>query len=278
MAMQSSPEVLNPGMKKLLREKGEADKEVDGHGHDCFDPVERIIKGFIHFKTSKFDKYPECFSELAKGQHPKFLVFACSDSRVSPSHVLDFQPGEAFMARNIANMVPAFNQLRYSCVGATIEYAVANLQVENVLVIGHSRCGGIKRLMSLPDDGSNYYDFIDDWVRIGLPAKAKVKREHPDLSFEQQTALCERESVNLSLVNLLTYPYVQRAVQDGTLALRGGYYDFVNGKFELWELKTDITPPILSSSIFSSCTSALLNPAFARLLHFQQLPSLQFQH
>ncbi|KAK9198035.1 hypothetical protein WN944_013218 [Citrus x changshan-huyou] len=255
MAMQSSPEVLNPEMKKLLREKGEADKEVDGHGHDCFDPVERIIKGFIHFKTSKFDKYPECFSELAKGQHPKFLVFACSDSRVSPSHVLDFQPGEAFMARNIANMVPAFNQfddivdfaaqLRYSCVGATIEYAVANLQVENVLVIGHSRCGGIKRLMSLPDDGSNYYDFIDDWVRIGLPAKAKVKREHPDLSFEQQTALCERESVNLSLVNLLTYPYVQRAVQDGTLALRGGYYDFVNGKFELWELKTDITPPIV---------------------------------
>ncbi|KAK9203121.1 hypothetical protein WN943_013375 [Citrus x changshan-huyou] len=245
MAMQSSPEVLNPGMKKLLREKGEADKEVDGHGHDCFDPVERIIKGFIHFKTTKFDKYPECFSELAKGQHPKFLVFACSDSRVSPSHVLDFQPGEAFMARNIANMVPAFNQfddivdfaaqLRYSCVGATIEYAVANLQVENVLVIGHSHCGGIKRLI----------DFIDDWVKIGLPAKAKVKREHPNLSFEQQTAICERESVNFSLVNLLTYPYVQRAVQDGTLALRGGYYDFVNGKFELWELKTDITPPIV---------------------------------
>ncbi|KAH9720192.1 Beta carbonic anhydrase 2 [Citrus sinensis] len=200
-------------------------------------------------------KYPECFSELAKGQHPKFLVFACSDSRVSPSHVLDFQPGEAFMARNIANMVPAFNQfddivdfaaqLRYSCVGAIIEYAVANLQVENVLVIGHSHCGGIKRLMSLPDDGSNYYDFIDDWVKIGLPAKAKVKREHPNLSFEQQTAICERESVNFSLVNLLTYPYVQRAVQDGTLALRGGYYDFVNGKFELWELKTDITPPIV---------------------------------
>ncbi|KAJ4712328.1 Carbonic anhydrase [Melia azedarach] len=235
MAKQSS-ELPITGMKKLLRENEDED--------NAFDAVERIKRGFIHFKTCQFDKYPECFQELAKAQHPKFLVFACSDSRVSPSHVLDFHLGEAFMVRNIANLVPAFNQLRYSGVGATIEYAVANLQVENILVIGHSRCGGIERLMYLPDDGSTYYDFIDDWVKIGLPAKAKVRKEHPNLPVEEQIPICERESVNFSLVNLLTYPYVRKAVADGTLALRGGYYDFVHGNFELWELKTEITPSI----------------------------------
>ncbi|KAE8686581.1 Carbonic anhydrase [Hibiscus syriacus] len=83
-----------------------------------------------------------------------FLVFACSDSRVCPSHVLDFQPGEAFMVRNIANMVPPYDKKKHSGVGAAIEYAVLHLKVENIVVIGHSCCGGIKGLMSIPDDGT----------------------------------------------------------------------------------------------------------------------------
>ncbi|KAJ0105053.1 hypothetical protein Patl1_18028 [Pistacia atlantica] len=252
MAKQYTEELIS-GLKKHLSDKEEQDDScqklplelLGGEPNACYDPVERIKNGFIRFKTCKFDKYPEYFQELAEGQHPKFLVFACSDSRVSPSHVLDFQPGEAFMVRNIANLVPHFDQLRYSGVGATIEYAVSNLKVENILVIGHSRCGGIERLMSFPEDGSAPYDFIDEWMKIALPAKLKVKAEHNCLSPEEQNALCEKEAVNLSLVNLLTYPYVQKAVADKTLALRGGYYDFVKGKFELWQLNPEVTPVII---------------------------------
>ncbi|CAK7328925.1 unnamed protein product [Dovyalis caffra] len=265
-----SSEVAIEGLKKLLidsEKDDQLDKEVEAkiekliselqgtRPHDC-DPVRRIIDGFHRFKTCKFDKYPELYRELAKGQSPKFLVFACSDSRVSPSHVLDFQPGEAFMARNIANLVPAFNQLRYSGVGAIIEYAVGTLeefpvanykrvsQVENILVIGHSRCGGIERLMSLPEDGSTANDFIDDWVKIALPAKAKVKAEYGHLPPCKQNQKCEKEAVNLSLINIQTYPYVRERVEKKTLALRGGYYDFVNGCFQLWEVKSSTTPPI----------------------------------
>ncbi|KAJ6688156.1 CARBONIC ANHYDRASE [Salix koriyanagi] len=209
--------------------------------HDCY-PVRRILGGFQSFKTNKFDMYPALFRELAERQNPKFLVFACCDSRVSPSSILDFQPGEAFTFRNIAGLVPPFNKLRYSGVGAAIEYAV----VENILVIGHSSCGGIERLMSHPEDGSTANDFIDDWVQIGLPAKAKVKAEFGHLPLDEKIRECEKEAVNLSLTNLQTYPYVRERMARKALALRGGYYDFVEGCFKVWEVKTIITTPIHS--------------------------------
>lgn len=258
MAKHSS-ELGTEEVKRLLSEKEDLkDAQADGKlekptmeisiltdpAH--LDPVDEKIKnGFIHFKINQFDKYPDYYQHLAQGQWPKFLVFACSDSRVCPSHVLNFLPGEAFMFRNIANLVPAFNQIRYSGVGATIEYAIAILKVENILVIGHSRCGGINGLMSLPDDGITSNDFIDDWVKIGLPAKEKVKSEFGNLSLEEQCGICEREAVNLSLVNLLTYPYVRDGVANKTLALKGGHYDFVKGAFELWNLGCGITPTII---------------------------------
>ncbi|CAN8299870.1 unnamed protein product [Cochlearia groenlandica] len=207
-----------------------------------FDPVERIKQGFINFKKEKYDTNPELYGELAKGQSPKYMVFACSDSRVCPSHVLDFHPGDAFMVRNIANMVPPYDQIKYGGVGAAIEYAVLHLKVENIVVIGHSACGGIKGLMSFPLDGNNSTDFIEDWVKICLPAKSKVLAENESSSFGDQCGRCEREAVNVSLANLLTYPFVREGVVKGTLALKGGYYDFVNGAFELWELQFGLSP------------------------------------
>ncbi|KAK2656656.1 hypothetical protein Ddye_009708 [Dipteronia dyeriana] len=151
MAQELTSNGFIPHLKKLLREK-DGDEEAVGQLQDP--AVEKIVDGFMSFKTVIFDQHPDIFNQLAKEQKPKFLVFACSDSRVSPSHVLDFHLGEAFMARNIANLVPAFNQLRYSDAGAVIEYAVSQLKVENILVMGQNKCGGINRLMELPGDGS----------------------------------------------------------------------------------------------------------------------------
>ncbi|XP_027337588.1 carbonic anhydrase 2-like [Abrus precatorius] len=255
MAKQSS-ELAIEELKKLLREKEELDgvaapkieeliAELKGCNVCPFEPpVQRIIDGFTYFKRNNFDKNPDLYAELAKGQSPEYLIFACSDSRVSPTTILNFQPGDAFMVRNIANMVPPFNQLRYSGVGAAIEYAITALKVPNILVIGHSRCGGIKRLMSYPEDGSAPYDFIDDWVKIGLPAKLKVLKEYDGYDFDEQCKFCEKESVNNSLVNLRTYPYVESGIRNNSIALFGGYYDFVKGEFQLWKFESHITKPI----------------------------------
>ncbi|KAG8366124.1 hypothetical protein BUALT_Bualt17G0043200 [Buddleja alternifolia] len=266
------------GLGKLLSEKGELEAaaaakvrqltaELAGATEKAvFDPVERIRTGFDHFKKEKYEKNPSLYGELAKGQSPKFLVFACSDSRVCPSHILNCEPGEAFMVRNIANMVPPFDRTKYSGVGAAIEYAVVNLKVENILVIGHSCCGGIRGLMSIPDDGSHqrlvfiiiiiimfYFfllhhfhncHFIEQWVNICKTAKSKVITECSELDFGEQCTLLEKEAVNVSLGNLLTYPFVREAVVKNTVSLKGGHYDFVNGSFELWDLDFNISPSV----------------------------------
>ncbi|KAJ3695304.1 hypothetical protein LUZ60_000681 [Juncus effusus] len=199
------------------------------------EPVERMKAGFETFKTEVYDKKPEIFEPLKEGQTPKFMVFACSDSRVCPSVVLGFQPGEAFAIRNVANIVPPYCQNRFSGTGSAIEYAVLHLKVEAITVIGHSKCGGIKGLMTFKLDGNNQTDFIEDWVKLGLPAKEKVLSEHGSKSLDEQCAACEREAVNVSLANLMTYPFVKEGVEKGTLKLIGGHYDFVAGNFETWE-------------------------------------------
>ncbi|KAL2233614.1 UNVERIFIED_CONTAM: Carbonic anhydrase, chloroplastic [Sesamum indicum] len=252
------------GLKKLLSEKGELEAaaaakirqltaELGGATEKgavekpASDPDERIRTGFDHFKKEKYDKNPALYGQLAKGQAPKFLVFACSDSRVCPSHVLNFQPGEAFMVRNIANMVPPFDKTKYSGVGAAIEYAVLHLKVENILVIGHSCCGGIKGLMSIPEDATTHThqsDFIEEWVNICKAAKAKVRTECSNLDFDQQCTLLEKEAVNISLANLLSYPFVREGVMKKTLLLKGGHYDFVKGSFQLWDFDSKPLPSI----------------------------------
>ncbi|KAL4332832.1 hypothetical protein GQ457_07G017080 [Hibiscus cannabinus] len=251
--MGSEYEEAIAALSKLLSEKADlgsvaaakikqitADLEAAGSS----DADNRIKTGFHHFKTEKFEKNPDLYGALSKGQSPKYMVFACSDSRVCPSHILDFQPGEAFIVRNIASMVPPYDKTKYTGVGAAIEYAVLHLKVENIVVIGHSCCGGIKGLMSIPDDGTTASDFIENWVSICLTARTKVKSEFNELSFQELCEHCEKESVNVSLGNLLTYPFVREALVKKTLVLKGAHYDFVNGKFDLWNLNFQITPTL----------------------------------
>ncbi|KAG6531173.1 hypothetical protein ZIOFF_004947 [Zingiber officinale] len=223
--------------------------------------IERFQSGFELFKKEVYEKKPDLFGPLKESQSPKYLVFACSDSRVCPSVVLNFQPGEAFTIRNIANTVPPYDPVKYGGIGAAIEYPVVYLkvctvyfpkfrqsivdmhkykldgvvQVENIIVIGHSRCGGIKALLATKDDGSTSTDFIEDWMKISLPAKKKVEEEHAALPLEEKLAIAEKEAVNSSLANLKTYPFVTEGIEKGNLKLFGAHYDFVDGKFEIWE-------------------------------------------
>uniref|UniRef100_A0ACD5VF54 Uncharacterized protein n=2 Tax=Avena sativa TaxID=4498 RepID=A0ACD5VF54_AVESA len=165
----------------------------------------------------------------------QYMVFACADSRVCPTLTLGLHPGEAFTVRNVAGMVPAYQETRHCSIGSAIEFAVVVLKVEYIVVIGHSCCGGIRELLSLNDEGPNAYHFIEDWVKIGLDAKKKVQRENRLLPFDDQCTVLEKEAVNVSLRNLKSYPFVKDRTWKGTLHLIGARYDFVQGSFETWE-------------------------------------------
>lgn len=139
-------------------------------------------------------------------------------------------------------MVPPYDKTKYAGVGSAVEYAVLHLKVEYIVVIGHSACGGIKGLLSFPFDGTSTTDFIEDWVKIALPAKNKVKSEFAGASVPELCGHCEKEAVNVSLGNLLSYPFVREGLVNKTLGLKGGYYDFVKGTFELWGLEFGLNP------------------------------------
>ncbi|KAJ7570492.1 hypothetical protein O6H91_01G122000 [Diphasiastrum complanatum] len=194
------------------------------------------LRSTIFLAVLLFRKKPDLWSKLAEGQSPKFMVIACSDSRVCPTEVLGFQPGEAFVVRNVANLVPTWEKSGYPGTSAALEYAVLYLKVENILVIGHSRCGGIKALMSQQDGAAPWSNFIESWIEIGQPARAHVKAANASADLDQLCSHCEKESVNLSLTNLLTFPWVKEAVSSQKLALHGGYFNFVEGSFEYWTL------------------------------------------
>ncbi|RLM91248.1 carbonic anhydrase, chloroplastic-like [Panicum miliaceum] len=205
-----------------------------GHHHPAqmgLGAAERLRAGFRTFKKIIYDKNPMLFGPLKSSQSPKYMVFACSDSRVCPSVTLDLKPGEAF--RNIASLVPAYHQNMHSSVASAIEFAVTILKVKCFVVMGHSCCGGIRELLSLQEDRPHTYHFIDNWVNIGLAIK-KVEREHAFLSFDDKCTMLEIEAVNLSLRNLKTYPFVKDKLAKGSLKLIGARYDFIHGSFQTW--------------------------------------------
>ncbi|GLU16090.1 hypothetical protein SLE2022_325400 [Rubroshorea leprosula] len=201
-----------------------------GAGMNMFDELKQR---FLSFKKHKYLKEWEHFRTLAEAQSPKFMVIACVDSRVCPSNILGFQPGEAFMVRNVANLVPSLES-GPSETNAALEFAVNTLEVENILIIGHSCCAGIQALMNLQDDEES--SFVKSWVSKGKVAKLRTQAKANHLNFDEQCRYCEKESINRSLLNLLTYPWIKDRVRKDLLFVHGGYYDFLNCTFEKWTL------------------------------------------
>ncbi|KAJ9705726.1 hypothetical protein PVL29_003693 [Vitis rotundifolia] len=221
----------SPGLsQELTSNRLESIAEIE-NGYDVFDEMKHR---FLSFKKHKYLENLECFQNLATAQAPKFMVIACADSRVCPSKILGFEPGEAFMVRNVANLVPPYENGPTET-NAALEFAVNSLEVENILVIGHSCCGGIRALMGMEEEVDSS-SFIQSWVVVGKNAKLRAKATASKLSFDQQCRNCEKESINCSLLNLLTYPWIKERVEKGMLSIHGGYYDFVNCTFEKWTL------------------------------------------
>ena len=190
-----------------------------------------LVGGFHHFRANYFLKEKEFFEALAHSQSPKTLVIACCDSRTDPAIVLGCKPGDLFVVRSVAAIVPAPNQAgEYDAVMAAVEYGVKHLNVQNIVVMGHSNCGGIAGLFN-PQ-------------KIRSPVVVKINEENPGEPEPQRVRLCEEASVLLSLENLLSYSWIEEAVQDGALSLHALYYDMHLGSLNVWNPMTEDFEPV----------------------------------
>ncbi|KAL6297129.1 hypothetical protein ACE6H2_005271 [Prunus campanulata] len=234
-------EASNDSME-LAHESSNCEGENVSKANNGPDLFGEMKERFLSFKKHKFLKESEHFQTLAQVQAPKFMVIACADSRVCPSNILGFQPGEAFMIRNVANLVPPFEN-GASETNAALEFAVNTLDVKNILVIGHSSCAGIETLMRMQDDGDSS-SLTHSWVINAKVAKLRTKAVAPHLSFDQQCRHCEKESINSSLLNLRTYPWIEDRAKKEVLSLHGGYYDFLRCTFEKWTLDMNGIRPV----------------------------------
>lgn len=191
--------------------------------------IASFLSGFKEFQRTYFCADSEYFASLEKGQTPRALVIACSDSRVDPAIITGCEPGDMFVVRNVANLVPPYeNAPGLHGVSAALEYAVKVLDVGHVIVLGHSCCGGIQALMNPGREGLG--EFIAPWVRIAEPALREVGRGLPDKSEPLRQRACEQASVLVSLENLLTFPWIWERVMTGRLYLHGWYFDMQRGE------------------------------------------------
>jgi carbonic anhydrase len=193
--------------------------------------LEQLVEGFRRFRAQHFAEDDALYRQLAtQGQTPKVMVVACCDSRVDPAIVLDCAPGDLFVIRNVANLVPpADNHAGYHGTTAALEYGVRFLGVKHIIVFGHAQCGGIQALMQ--HIGVNDPDtFIGDWMELAEPAREAVERELPDASPEIRSRACEQKAISVSLQNLMTFPWVRERVESGQLALHGWYFDIEQGQ------------------------------------------------
>ena len=204
--------------------------------------IARFLSGFKSFQRTYFCGDNQLYTQLSQAQHPKVLVIACSDSRVDPAILLGVEPGDIFVVRNVANLVPPYDPERYfDGAGAAIEYAVCHLKVDHIIVLGHAHCGGIKAMLGAAGGQLLQSDFIGNWVSMALDASRlqlseKDAQGQPLLAplerLKDNPALVERASVAGSLKNLMTYPWVRERVEAGNLVLHGWWFDLDTG--DLW--------------------------------------------
>ena len=200
--------------------------------------IHDLINGYQDFYKKYFSSGDTLYKELKQGQSPKTLMIACSDSRVDPSIVTDARPGDIFVIRNVANLVPAYvSDHGYHGVSAALEFAVRVLEVDNIIVMGHSQCAGIRTLMS--PHTLEQTDFIGNWIEIAKSAKEKTLLDATDPEDPNLLHICEQEAIQLSLANLMSFPWIKERVQAKTLTLYGWYFSVTDGSLRQLNTETN---------------------------------------
>lgn len=190
--------------------------------------MEALIEGYRHFRETYYRENETLLKDLFnRGQAPKAMLIGCSDSRIDPALTLGAKPGDMFVVRNVANLVPPYQPDEdYHGTSAALEFAVKVLKVEHIIVLGHARCGGVMTLLQGADPGRT--EFVGAWMRIAEPARKAVEAaNHQDK--DQRQLLGELESVKVSLKNLRTFPWVKTAEDAGHLKIHGWYFNIGTG-------------------------------------------------
>lgn len=186
-----------------------------------------LLAGYQRFKNGYFAENRERLRELAQEQKPGHVLITCSDARMEPALIFDTEPGDLFVIRNVANLVPPFEiEGAFHGTSAALEYAITVLEIPEIIVLGHTQCGGIRSLVlnakKLPQD-----TFIARWMSIVEPVAqmADPHRLHEHTTFNY----CEQAAIGYSLCNLMTFPFIKERVEAGTLSLKGWHYNIVTG-------------------------------------------------
>lgn len=189
--------------------------------------IRDFILGFKNFQDQYFCREGSPFSELRESQSPSTLVVACCDSRTDPSLIMQCEPGDIFVVRNIANIVPPYEQdSGYHGISAALEYAVLSLKVADIIILGHSSCGGIKALL---EDSARGGEFVGKWISILDPARSQVM-ENFDCTDQRAAKALEMAGILTSMGNLLTFPWLAERVSQGLLTIHGWYFDMACGQ------------------------------------------------
>lgn len=198
----------------------------------------RLLAGYRSFRTVRYPSLDARYRALAlDGQSPSTMLIGCCDSRVPPEAIFDIGPGEMFVARNVANLVPPYTpDTRHHGTSAALEFAVLALKVSDIVVMGHGRCGGIAAALG---DGERLSpgDFIGQWMELARGTAEDVKAD-PAIAPEDMQRVLEHEMVKTSLVNLMTFPFIRRNVERGALDLHGAWFDILEGELHVLDRAT----------------------------------------
>ena len=208
--------------------------------------LSQLIEGYHRFRQKDWERERERWSELAEGQSPQVMILSCADSRVDPAQIFDGRPGEMFVARNIAALAPPYETSRgFHGVSAALEFAVTQLKVGEILVMGHGLCGGCAAALTgqFDDTEPGEGHFIADWVRMLNDARDKVRSRHSELNREAFLDM-EREAVKVSLANLRTFPWIVEREQAGELKLHGAHFSISEGRLYILDEAEETFRPV----------------------------------
>ena len=199
---------------------------------------QQLLQGYRAFATNRLPTEQSRYRELSvKGQSPEVMVIGCCDSRVSPEAIFDVGPGELFVVRNIANLVPTYQpDANAHGVSAALEYAVTVLKVKHIVVLGHAQCGGIRAFVDKIEPLTPG-DFIGKWMQMFIkPGEVVEQRAHETMA--QFVERIEKAAVFRSLENLMTFPFVRKAVESGQMQLHGAYFGVAEGSLFVLDRET----------------------------------------
>jgi len=205
--------------------------------------IDYLINGHNKFWQRYYAQDQSLYAELAKqGQKPKYLVIACSDSRVDPAIIMDCKPGDLFVVRNVANLVPPCEfDMHYHGTSAALEFGICDLGIKHVIILGHSQCGGITALLDHYNKDSLLRSptesFIAKWMGLAATTCQTSLIEHANVSLAEQVDICAKNSILSSLKNLNTFPWIKEKVNEKSLFLHAWYFDLITGKISSFDHK-----------------------------------------